>query len=181
MTLDDPAPLGRAAALRKDFDDAFAHAHAAEAPRQLDLLVIEVAGHRYALYLADVAEVLADRTLVRVPSPRPDLLGLVGLRGVVTPVYDLSFTLGHGPASGPRWLAQVRARTPFALAFQHFERHLRVTETALATARGQSGSEAFVRASVRHEQYPLPVLDLPAIFESVTRPRVAPERAEERR
>lgn len=181
MSIGDATPLGRAAALRQDFDDAFAHAHAPEAPRQLDFLEIEVAGRRYALCLTDVMELLADRTLVRVPSPRADLLGLVGLRGVVTPVYDLSLTLGHAPATGPRWLAQVRARTPFAVGFEHFERHLRVTESALAIGRGQAGPEAFVRASVRLEQYPLPVLDLPAIFESVTRPRVAPERAEERR
>lgn len=181
MTGTDVKLANRAAELRSDFDGAFAHAHPAEAPPQLDLLVIRVFGLRYALRLSDVVELLADRTPVPAPSSRADLLGLVGLRGAVTPVYDLGRQLGHAAAEQPRFVAQVRAPLPFAVAFEHFERHLRVPASTLATARGNTETHAFVRASVRLEQYPLPVIDLPAIFESVTRRRVTPERAEERR
>lgn len=181
MTGRDPGLADKAADLRADFDGTFARAHAPEPPPQLDLLVIRLADLRYALPLHDVLELLSDRSPVPVPSSRSDLLGLVGLRGVVTPVYDLSQALGHAPADQPRFVAQVRAPLPFAVAFEHFERHVRVPATALATPRGNTRTEAFIRASVRLEQYPLPVIDLSAIFESVTRRRVAPERAEERR
>lgn len=171
---------GMAADLRADFDGAFARAHAAEAPPQVDLLLIGVADRGYALRLSEVVELLADRRLVSVPSPRRDLLGLAGLRGVVTPVYDLAQSLGQPPAHEPRWLVQVRAAAPFAVAFERFERHLRLPLSDLAAVR-DGASTTFSRASVRLEQYPLPVLDLPAIFESVARRRAAPERPEERR
>lgn len=160
--------------LRADFDGAFARPYPSEAPPQLDILLIRSFNQRYALQLSEVAELLTGRRPVPVPSPRPDLLGLVGLRGVVLPVYDLSVQLGHPPASEPRFIAQVRARAPFAVAFEHFERHLRVPATARVPSRDPSAAESFVRASVRLEQYPLPVIDLPAIFESVTRRRVTP-------
>lgn len=169
---------GLAAELRADFDAAFAQAHAPEAPPQVDLLLIGVAEHGYALRLSEVVELLADRRLAQVPSPRRDLLGLAGLRGVVTPVYDLALQLGHPPAVEPRWLVQVRARAPFAVAFERFDRHLRLPLSALAAAREGAGTTTFSRASVRLEQHPLPVLDLPAIFESVVRRR---KETEERR
>jgi chemotaxis signal transduction protein len=180
LTLKDPDFTGRTAALREAFDRTFTLAHAGEPPPHFDLLQIEVGGQSYALRLADVVELVADRTLVPVPSPRPDLLGLVGLRGVVTPVYDLALALGHEPAPRPRWLARLRAPAPFAVAFEHFERHCRVPASALAAAR-EPGRGAFVRASVRVDEHPLPVIDLPAIFESVARRGATPERAEERR
>ncbi|RYZ04587.1 MAG: chemotaxis protein CheW [Myxococcales bacterium] len=172
---------GMAAQLRADFDGAFAQAHAAEAPPHVDLLLIGVAERSYALRLSEVTELLADRRLVPVPSPRRDLLGLAGLRGVVTPVYDLALQLGHAAPAEPRWLVQVRAAAAFALAFERFDRHLRVPSSDLAPARDGALGTPFSRASVRLEQYPLPVLDLPAIFESVARRRAAPERPEERR
>lgn len=171
----------RAADLRGEFDREFSRPYGAETPPQLDVLVIQVASRAYGLQLADVIELHAGRTPVAVPSSRPGLLGLVGLRGVVVPVYDLSQALGHPPTTAPRWIAQVRASAPFAVAFELFERHVRLPLAELAPARPGAEPEPFVRASVRLEQYPLPVIDLPAIFESVTRRREAPERAKERR
>jgi chemotaxis signal transduction protein len=83
-----------AAELRETFDASFANAHAAEPPPELDLLEIRVAEHGYALRLSQVLALHADRKLVPVPGPRPELLGLVGMRGVVAPVYDLRLLLG---------------------------------------------------------------------------------------
>ncbi len=170
-----------AAQLRAEFDGAFARAHAPEAPPQLDLLLIGVAERRYALRLSEVSELLVDRKPIIVPSSRTDLRGLIGHRGVVTPVYDLSAQLGYPPGDGARFIALVRAKAPFAVAFERFERFLRVPLAALAPSRADARPEAFVRASVKLEQYPLPVIDLPAIFDSVTRRQSTPERAQERR
>jgi chemotaxis signal transduction protein len=168
-----------AARLKAEFDDAFTWPHAPQAPAVVDLLVIGVGERGYALELSSVRALHADRKLVPVPSPRADLLGLVGVRGVVAPVYDLALLLGHAAPAAPRWLAHVRAPVPFAVGFEHFERHLRLPRAELSPAR--EGHSAFAHASARTERGLLPVIDLLMIFESVTRRPAAPERREEPR
>ncbi len=157
-----------AARLRAEFDRAFAHAHAAEAPPQLDLLLIRVAEHAYALRLDQVLAVLVDRKLVQAPGPRPELLGLVGVRGVVAPVYDLRRLLGYTAAAEPRWLALARGSAPFAVAFERFERHLRVPHSDVVVADANMAGHAFASGSVRSGSTALPVIDLLAIFDNVT-------------
>ncbi len=158
-----------ASELRATFDAAFAKAHAAEPPPELDLLEIRVAEHGYALRLSQVLALHADRKLAPVPGPRPELLGLVGMRGVVAPVYDLRLLLGYPATTPPRFVAQVRAPAPFAVAFELFERHLRVAESdvTLAAANTDFGHE-FAPGSVKRASGLLPLLDLLAIFREVT-------------
>jgi chemotaxis signal transduction protein len=175
--MDRAGLLGLSEQLRRDFDETFTRAPAPLAPPQTDMLVIGVAEHRYALRLADVAEVFSDRAPVPVPTSRGDLLGLVAVRGAVLPVYDLAPQLGLRAHDAPRWLVRVRAQVPFAAAFERFERHVRVPTSALSPIVS-TGASAFVRASVRLEHHHVPVLELPAIVESVTR-RPAPQRTEE--
>jgi chemotaxis signal transduction protein len=123
-----------------------------------------------------------DRKLVQAPGPRPELLGLVGVRGVVAPVYDLRRLLGYSSASAPRWLAVVRARAPFAVAFERFERHLRVPERDVVASEAGTANHAFATGSVRSGAKALPLLDLLAIFDDVTtRRRSATTRQREER
>ena len=157
-----------AARLRADFDDGFARAHAAPSPPAQDLLLIQVADHSHALRLDQVLAVHVDRKLVQAPGPRPELLGLVGVRGVVAPVYDLRRLLGYSAASQPRWLALVHAAAPFAVAFERFERHLRVPASDVVLAKAGADSHAFVASSVRSGDKALPLIDLLAIFDDVT-------------
>lgn len=168
-----------AARLKAEFDEAFTWPHAPPSPQVVDLLLIRVGEHRYALELPLVLAVHADRKLVSAPSPRADLLGLVGIRGVVAPVYDLALLLGHPAQATPRWLAQLRTLAPFALGFENFERHLRLPRAELAEA--QEGHASFARASAKTEQGIVPVLDSLKIFEMVTRRPAAPPPREERR
>ncbi|HYP87660.1 MAG TPA: chemotaxis protein CheW [Polyangiaceae bacterium] len=166
--------------LRADFDSVFARAHPAETPPQLELLVVRVADHHYALDLAQVAALHADRKLTEAPSPRRELLGLVGLRGLVAPVYDLRLLLGYEPALSPRWLALVDAPSPYAVAFEHFERHLRVPARDLAAP---TGGQSATRGNVVTALGPLTVLDLTAISAGLTHGRRAdnaPQRGEDR-
>jgi chemotaxis signal transduction protein len=162
----------RAAELRGDFDASFARAPDPATPPQLDLLVIRVAEHRYALRLSQVLAVHADRKLVAVPSPRADLLGLVGLRGAIAPVYDLGLLLGYGSTSAPRWLAHVRVATPLAVAFEHFEQHLRLPLADVTSALATEGAvHPFATGSAKSTSGPLSIIDLPAIYQEVTSTR----------
>jgi chemotaxis signal transduction protein len=171
-----------ATTLRATFDASFAKAHATEPPPELDLLAIRVAEHAYALRLSQVLAVHADRRLVPVPGPRPELLGLTGVRGVVAPVYDLRLLLGYRAAAAPRFVAQVRAPAPFAVAFELFERHLRVAESDVTLGDGSArAARQFAPGSVRSATGLLPLIDLLAIFDDVTRKSrrlPAPEREE---
>lgn len=172
-----------ASELRAEFDAAFALAHSIESPAVLDVLVVHVADHVYAMRLTEVAALYADRKLTEAPSPRRELLGLVGMRGVVAPVYDLRVLLGYAPVTSPRWLAELKTPAPFVVAFEHFERHLRVPAEAWAAASAEAGAHRFVRGSVSTPAGSLSLLDLHAVVESSTHGRRAPgtpERGEHR-
>ena len=58
-------------------------------------------------------------------EPVPELVGMVGIRGTVFPVYDLGMLLGCPRAAAPRWLV-VAAAGPIALAFGAFDGYLSV-------------------------------------------------------
>lgn len=172
----------RADEMRWAFDHGFAAPPPAAAPAQLDLLAIRCADHGFALPLTEVLAVYTERKIVPVPSPTPELLGLVGVRGLVAPVYELRSLLGYGSGSAPRWLALLRAPEPFAIGFELFEQHLRVAVADVIVATDE-GTEAhpFARGSVRLAAGPRPLIDLTALFAAVTgRSKSAPEREDPR-
>jgi chemotaxis signal transduction protein len=118
-----------AAELAEEFDGAFAAAHAVPAP-QADLLAIGIADDRFAIRLAQVAGMFADRRITKVPSRRADLLGLAAFRGTVLPVFDLAARLGYTAARTPRWLV-LAAAAPVAFAFERFDGHMRLAASAI--------------------------------------------------
>jgi chemotaxis signal transduction protein len=174
--------LERAAELREAFDRAFAAPEAAAGEAQLELLLIQVGGQGYALRLSQVLSLHADRRLVPVPSPRPDLLGLLGVRGQVAPVYDLGLLLGYDASPHLRWVVLVRAATPLALAFEQFDAQLRVPQSALLATADAAAGHRFASASVATKNGARPVIDLAALAADLTssKRRTAPERGERR-
>ncbi len=61
---------------------------------QVDHVVFELAGQRYALPVSLVREVLPRATLARVPEGPIELAGVLRLRGALLPVVDLRRRLG---------------------------------------------------------------------------------------
>jgi hypothetical protein len=113
------------AALRADFDAAFAKAPASTAAPAEELLAIRVQAEPFAVPVAEVAGLCADRLVVPLPTPARELLGLVCLRGRVVPVYDLAALLmGGSPRPPPRWMLLVRGHAALGLAFDVFEGQL---------------------------------------------------------
>jgi chemotaxis signal transduction protein len=150
--------------MRQEFDLSFAQAPELEKPVVVDLLQIRVAERRYVVRLAEVAALHPERRVVAVPTPDPKLLGLVGLRGSIAPVFDLALALGHPRAASPRWVLELRSPRPCALAFADLEGHLRVPSARLsAGAGGGTGS-----ATALTDAGPLPVIDLSAVYAEVT-------------
>jgi chemotaxis signal transduction protein len=144
----------RAEALRREFDGTFALPVRRGGGDDDDLLAVRVGDTAYAVRLADVTGLAADRPVTPVPTTAPEFLGLVGLRGAVLPVWSLSALLGHGgDRAAPRWLllAGGRGGTPaLALAFEHFDGHLRVRRDQLVDRADEAGAAlTHVRQSLR--------------------------------
>src|SRR5687768_16340417 len=107
MTADELAAAS--AGLRRDFDPSFREPlHDIAAIQHRDLLAIRVAGAAYALRLTDVVGLHGAAKLTRVPSAVPEFLGLLGVRGLLVPVYDLARCLGYQDKQALRWVALVR-------------------------------------------------------------------------
>jgi len=61
---------------------------------ELQLLTFGLGTAEYAVALGVVTEILRARPLTEIPRAKPPLLGVLNLRGVITPVYDPSLRLG---------------------------------------------------------------------------------------
>ncbi|TMH05963.1 MAG: chemotaxis protein CheW [Betaproteobacteria bacterium] len=95
------------------------------------MLAIRLRGDPYALRLAGIAGLFADKPLTRLPGSAREFLGLAGFRGTVVPVYDLRALLGHGRTEAPRWLV-VAAGAIVALAFDGFDGYLKLPPERIA-------------------------------------------------
>jgi len=60
---------------------------------ELQLLTFGLGPAEYAVALGVVTEILRARPLTEIPRSKPPLLGVLNLRGVITPVYDPSLRL----------------------------------------------------------------------------------------
>jgi chemotaxis signal transduction protein len=156
MSSSPPSTLSSsvAARMRRDFDRAFAEAREREAPALVNLLILQVAGDAYAIRLTEVSSLHADRTIVPVPSESSDLLGLVGFRGALAPVFDLRILLGYGGGALPRWFLLLQGADPVGLGFDHFEAHLQVraedlSQSTLSHEAGARATSPFIGGVVR--------------------------------
>lgn len=154
----EPASEGTAVqALRAQFDRAFAHAPAPPPDQRHALLAIRAGVAPYAIRLAEIGGLHADRRVLALPGRLPELRGVTAIRGQIVPVYDLAALLGQEAAPEPRWLVLVAARQPLALAFDQFEAHI----SAAAGQLLDGGADG--QAALRHQGLVRPVLDLPSL------------------
>ncbi|MEX2206391.1 MAG: chemotaxis protein CheW [Myxococcota bacterium] len=168
-----------AARLRSEFDRGFA-APRAPADRALcDFVAIGLAGESYALPLAAIAALHADRKILRLPSAAPELLGFGVLGGAVLPVYDLRLLLAHAAASSPRWLLAV-AGSPLALAFDAFEGHLRVPRGAVTSVATRDAAHGHVSGAVQTPVQLRRVIDVASIVSRIRALATAPTPEKER-
>ena len=154
-----------ATALRRAFDRSFAEPPPAGLAVLEDFLAIRMVGAAYAVRLPEIAGLHAGRKIVPIPRTEPELLGIVGLRGTVVPVFDLRVLLGCPEGADLRWLMLARAPQPVPLAFEQFEGFVRIAgapEPALTTSRHISG--AVLLAGV-----PRPIIDMASLLETIAK------------
>ena len=159
----------RLAELRGGFDAAFAAPPPRHAEDSEALILIQAAGEALALNTRHIAGLARWRLILPVPSRIPELLGIAGIRGTLTPVYDLAALLGFpSQRPEPRWLALTGQEMAAALAFNEFEGQVDVPRTCLYVDRASPagrhmGTMARIGSSVRA------VIDVPAILDAIRR------------
>jgi chemotaxis signal transduction protein len=161
--------IDRAAELREAFDRSFAQAPSPAAAAVESLLAIRVGADRYALRLADVSGLFADKRVTWLPSPVSELVGIAGFRGAVLPVYDLGMLLGCPRATAPRWMV-VTIAAPIGLAFEGFDGHLNVRREAIVPEARAEAVERHMREVVREVvqgEVSRSVIHLPSILETI--------------
>lgn len=160
--LTDPKALS----LREEFDRSFSQSANEARSDHVDFLTVRIAGDRYALRLWEIQSLHAERNLVRVPSLLPELLGFLGFRGVLTPVYDLAQVLGYPGGLAARGLFVARSEQPIAFAFGEFESHLRVRADRIS--QPEPGTRTSVEGLVSDEDGSrLPLVNLPLLIENI--------------
>jgi chemotaxis signal transduction protein len=170
---DSPEISETAATLRRSFDRSFAEAPPAPIEPPEDFLSIKVAGEVYAVRLAEIAGLYTDRRTVPLPSPLPELLGIVSLRGTITPVYDLAALLGHAAGDAGRWLLLTGGSDMIALAFPEFDGHFRSARGDVARPEGAQSPDAPAREVVCVGDGRRPIINLASLVETLTQ-RVRP-------
>ena len=154
--------------LRRDFDGSFAAPPATHSmdPAE-DFLAVRIGSDAYALRLAQLRDLVADRRITRVPSPIAELLGVASMRGMVVPVYSLPALLGY-PESPPLSRMVLAGMSELlGLAFERFEAHLRARPDELASAAEEWRGRVWLREVVRSGQRVLPVVDIPCLIDEI--------------
>jgi purine-binding chemotaxis protein CheW len=148
----------RAEDLRDNFDRAFAAAPELPAPAHVDLLRVRVAGEPYAIVLSEIAGLHVDLHVVPMPSPAPELLGVVSVRNAIMPVYDLRAVLASAAGPPPRWLVIGRCTPVLGFAFDGFDGHARVGAHMVAKSTAASVRGALMLEGRAHQVIDLAVI-----------------------
>jgi purine-binding chemotaxis protein CheW len=64
----------------------------------LELLCFRVAAEKYALNIMEIKEIIKPRNVTEVPRVPPFVSGVLSLRGIIIPVFDMRKRLGHNGA-----------------------------------------------------------------------------------
>ncbi len=157
--------MSRAGQLRQAFDQSFALPVAGNPPPTVDLISVRLGTDLLALRVSEINDLRADATVVPVPSPVRELMGIAGLGGTLMPVYDLPALVGYPPTSG-RWLAVVAGRS-VAFAFDKFEEHFRVEPASIAPIAGHA-NDRHIHSIARSVDRAWPIIDLLSLVASLT-------------
>jgi chemotaxis signal transduction protein len=153
--------------LRHDFDQAFALPPAVLAQETEDVLLVRIGGDPYAMHSRDLSGLATGKKIAPLPSRRPELIGIVGIRGNLVPVYSLMTLLGYGANSpSSRWLALSRGPGAAGLAFQEFEGFVRVRKEDVHAAESLN-ARRHIREVVRSGELTRPVVDIASVLEAL--------------
>lgn len=156
--------VDRVRALREDFDRSFSLPHQ-EGRRDLEnYIAVRVSGDAYLMRLEDIGALAARRTVVPVPSRRPEFLGMTGHRGAPVALFSLAMLLGYGRAAAlPRWFIVLRGAGGLGLGFDEYQGHVPVAGSDVCPV-GEGARRPFVTRAAGTGGVVRPIVDLPGVL-----------------
>ena len=153
---------GQASDLRAAFDRGFAEPPPGQAEPAKAYLGIRIGGKPYAVALAEIGAVVADKKIAPLPSKAPELLGVAGVRGDIVPVFSLAALLGLGGGEErPRWLV-LAAGGRAGFAFDALDGHLSIPLASITPAVSARG---FVIANAVIGKDARPIIGIAALMD----------------
>jgi chemotaxis signal transduction protein len=146
--------------LRREFDAAFVDP-TSERPLVEDFLSLRLGGDPYAFRLHEISGLFADKPIVKIPSFVPELRGIVGLRSVILPVYDLGALLGYPKTRDLRWIVALGQHS-LGLGFATFEGQARVPLELVSGDSAQAAGKKHVHGVTQHDGV-RPIIDLESL------------------
>lgn len=160
----------RAVRLRDEFDERFATPAASTREEFVDFLLVQVAAHRFALRLSQIAGLTRSLPVVSVPSGRTELLGLSSIRGTILSVYSMAKMLGLAEAPpSTSWLALSGNPDPIAVAFHELDGFVRVPSSSALQAPSSEEASRLTRGVLRVAAMARPIVDLRLMFDTIRR------------
>jgi chemotaxis signal transduction protein len=129
-----------------------------------ELLLFRVAGERFAIDLAAVEEAIDLPPVHHVPEMPPAMLGVITVRGTLTPVYSPQSALGLALTDGASALIFKRGRHRFALVIDDVEDVATLDLATLRDAPGAAESEGVLLGVVRQRDTLLAVVDAESLL-----------------
>lgn len=158
----------RALELRRAFDRSFA-----EPPRQRDesaslenVLAVRLGADPYAIRLAEVSALMADKAVMRVPTAVSAFLGVIGAHTGTLPVYDLRALLGYPTSHMPRWIL-VAAGAPVGLAFDGFDGYRRLARVGVVAPERSQTMREHVREALTEAGGIRPLIDIISVMATI--------------
>jgi chemotaxis signal transduction protein len=163
--------MQRAVDMRRAFDRTFAEPIQFDDILQENFLGIRAGGQACALRLSEISGLFADKKVTHVPGGHPALRGIAAFRGAIVPVYDLQALLGVAGVQTSRWLVIAKA-SPIALAFDAFERQLRVSPDAIMPQSTDAKSQTYASGFLKTREFFGPIIHLPSVLDAIKASRI---------
>lgn len=150
--------------LRREFDLSFAQPYPVSADSE-DLIGIRVGSAPFAVRLIGLTGVVSDRRITALPEAPAELLGIIGFRANIVPLYDLRFWFAEKTSDIPRWF--LLARGSFGFAFDEVQGSLRVPRTAFLPVKPGEAPSPYIHEFVRTGDMVRPVIDIMALLQAI--------------
>ena len=173
VTLDDDEDEDDEDAYDDRWDDAsYSHHHGPRRPLRdrargrsgtADLLMFRIGTERFAVELACVEEAIDLPEVHHVPEMPPAMLGVITVRGVLTPVFTPDDALGVPVERRSAALIFRSERGRFALAIDDVDDVMSLDLSLLRDAPGVDGSDPVVLGVARNEGSIVAIVDAEAL------------------
>lgn len=154
--------------LQHHFDESFARPQDTSTTFLHKMLAIQAGEGRVVVRLSEIGGIHACPPIVALPSPRPSLLGIVGVRGRLLAVYSLAALLRAPNAEvAPRWLLLPQESDQIALAVEGIDAFLNIESSALYPGSSAGDGDALCPEILHYSSTSRPVLSIPRTVAAV--------------